>query len=363
MKRGHLILLSCLVALGVGAVLYLKSRPLSGVSQQTRPHMDDADEGPGGDPPTITTDEPERVSEHPDEPTSYRRAIAKMERGHFSAAIADFVRAMEDEHVGEWIHPYSMFHIARCQQRAGKYGDAVAAYRALLREYPNNVFLPEVHQNIGNCCLEMGDIGLPDAASAFRELEQLPGYLALSGAVGQARVLEAQKKLEEAIRKYQDIVERIEASDSKWRDASLIGECYGGLGRCFLARGQLTEARRILEELRDRCLDRRDRQGLAIAYNGLGDCERSEGNLEAAVLDYLRVNTLYGCDDEEQDARALYSAAQCYQQLAGTAQLPQKELHRKTEWLTRSDELYQEVVKMHPGSSYARKADRVLRAE
>jgi hypothetical protein len=130
----------------------------------------------------------------------------------------------------------------------------------------------------------------------------------------------------------------------------------------MLAGDKADVAKRELDQFRRYCLQAKNLEGLAIVFNGLGDCERKSGNFETAVLNYLRASILYGQDADEEDARALFSAAQCYAHLEKTAELPKNEAYKKKEWQKRSQDLYREVAGKYGWTSYGKKAKQMLPA-
>jgi len=292
--------------------------------------------------------------EHGDEPTYYRRGIAKMAAGEYDAATASFNKAREDKKVREWIHPYSMFQIARSLSLAEKHEQAIAAYEALLKEYPNNVFLPDAHESIGNSYLKMEDAQYDKALAAFRKLIRFGDAGALKASLGEARVLEAQDNFAAAERKYREVIAKVGNSrDSRFLE--VMNTCYRGVGRCLLAADKTSSAEKEFQSFRRYCLQTKNVAGLAIVHNGLGDCERKKGNFEAGVLQYLRVNILYGQESAEEDARALFYAATCYENLE-RAKLPKNELYKKREWSRRKLELFREVKNKHPSTVYGKEA-------
>jgi len=292
--------------------------------------------------------------EHGDEPTYYRRGIAKMAAGEYDEAIDSFNKARQDKKVRAWIHPYSMFRIAQTLALAEKHEAAIAAFEALLKEHPNNVFLPQAHEEIGNCYLRMGDEHSEKAITAYRKLIRFGDTGALKSYQGEARVLEGRGDFAAAERKYREVIAKVGNSrDSRFIE--VINTCYKGVGRCLLAADKGASAAKEYGSFRRYCLQTGNKAGLAIVHNGLGDCERKAGNFEAAILQYLRVNILYG-EVPEEDARAIFYAATCYENLVRTSDLPKEERYKKQEWSTRSIELFREVKNKYPSTVYGKQA-------
>jgi len=306
----------------------------------------------------LTYDKIRRI-DHGDEPAAYKRGLSRMQAGEYQEAIDSFTSAREDKKVRDWIHPYSMFQIAECHRLAERYDKAIAAYEALLKQFPNNVFLPRAEEMIGDCYLSMRPEQYEKAQEVFGKLNRFGEIWLLRSFLGEARALEAKKDSAGAERKYREVISKV----GQARDASfmkVLNACYNGVTRCLIAQDKADVAKRELDQFRRYCLQTRNLEGLAVAFNGQGDCERKMGSYETAILSYLRASILYGQDADEEDARALFSAAQCYGQLDKTAELPKNEGYKKNEWKKRCHELYKEVAGKYGWTSYGKKAKQML---
>lgn len=298
---------------------------------------------------------------HFDEPAHYRRGLGKMNAGDHAEALVSFKKAPEDPKVRKWIHPYCKFYSARALHNAEKYDDAIKTYEELLKQHPNCVFLPQAYENIALCNIgKGGEEGFAAAMVAFKKLIRFGQVWAMQADSGTAQLFEAKKDYASAASKYQGMLEKIRLERDQQKFAPILNLSYKGLGRCLIADGKMQEAEKAFQKLKTYSELAKNVEGLAIAYNGMGDCKKKDGKLEEAALDYLRVNVLYGQKVEEEDARALFSAAQCFSILSRQKDMPEDQAYKRREWSSRAVELYKEVGGTYPTSEYGKAARRMF---
>jgi len=298
---------------------------------------------------------------HFDEPAHYRRGLGKMKAGDHAEALVSFKKAPEDPKVRKWIHPYCKFYSARALHNAEKYDDAIKAYEDLLKQHPNCGFLPETYENIALCNIgKGGEDGFAAAMVAFKKLIRFGQVWAMQADRGTARLFEAKKDYAAAASKYRGMLEKIRLERDQQKFAPILNLSYKGLGRCLIADGKMQEAEKAFKKLKTYSELAKNMEGLAIAYNGRGDCKKKDSKFEEAALDYLRVNVLYVQKAEEEDARALFSAAQCFSLLSRSKDVPAEQSYKKKEWSTRAVELYKEVSGTYPNSEYGKAARRMF---
>jgi lipopolysaccharide biosynthesis regulator YciM len=151
---------------------------------------------------------------------------------------------------------------------------------------------------------EKGD---PEAAvRAYRELAALPGLpadLKRDGAVQEGKLLLRAGKFADAEKKFQDLLASVSAQDAQWAALHVL------LTQSQIGQDKLDKAE---EHLRTALHAGDDPTVKAMAFNTLGDYCLKKGNPEYAFWNYLKVDTLYGQDREEQ-ARALYHLSKLFE--------------------------------------------------
>ena len=296
-----------------------------------------------------------KAVKHGDAPGDYFSATTKMVNRDFDNAITSFKRAATNKKVRPWIHPYTKYKIARCYQLSARTAEAARAYEKMLSEHSQHFLAPSAHHRAADSYLAMKD--LEKALAHFKKLASTDfgDEWVLMAQDGMARVLEAKKEFKAASDKYRELVSQ---TRDKKNFQHILNLGYKGLGRNQLKLNQPDKAVKTFNELRGIAQQLENQPGLAVAFNGIGDCLYRTGMFEDAALQYLRVNILYALDkngktDKEEDSRAIYQAALCFRKLSLQQGIPKE---KKLAWQARSLKLLNEVKGKYPGTPWGKRA-------
>ncbi|MCI0341265.1 MAG: tetratricopeptide repeat protein [Planctomycetales bacterium] len=225
----------------------------------------------------------------------------------------------------KWVKPFSLFYRAECLLALGKSGDAGTTYNKLLKEYPENAFVPNAWIGLGRCYLlqaarkpDKKDESLARAEEAFSKLAN-PDFgeaWAIEGQVWRGRVLEAKGDAKGARDLYKDL-----AAESRGKPGGLseLAQCRAALCSVEIAIKEQSES--LFEDARRELLQvvemvkRPD--VLAAAWNGLARIyfHRKQAEKKEALLCALRVITMYDSELDEQPMAHWY-AIKAYTELA-----------------------------------------------
>jgi tetratricopeptide (TPR) repeat protein len=157
----------------------------------------------------------------------------------------------------------------------------------------------EVCELLGDLLVAAGKVD--NAQKYYDKLasSSFPEYKLKAGVLG-ARALESQKKYEEAIAKYDEVINGV--GDSKEAvSQKLAATC--GKASALAATGKTDEAIKMVEEVIAKA-EATDLELHARAYNALGSCYRSAGKKKEALHAYLHTDLLFAAFPE-QHAEAL----------------------------------------------------------
>jgi tetratricopeptide (TPR) repeat protein len=308
---------------------------------------------------------------HGDEPLAYGRGIGLMEKGDFKEAIDSFIKARETPDARAWVRQYTTFHIGRCHRLAGELSAAIKEYEGLLSPEADSIFRPQAYEEIARCHLGMkGDTNLQKALESFRKLTEFGDEWVLRAKQGECLGLEAKDDFKGAAAKYDDLAKGI--TDRK-KFLEILILAYKGRGQCLLKSNETVEAVKAFSELQKAARESQSVRGMAVAHNGLGDCNRKLRKYEDAALEYLRAPLIYSegkeRDIEEEVARGLYCAGECFHLLAQEKILAttdderREQLMKQVIWKARADELFKEVMEKHAGTSWAAQAREKLQVK
>jgi TolA-binding protein len=175
----------------------------------------------------------------------------------------------------------------------------------------------------------------PKALAAYQAIEKAnmgPAWT-LKAQLWAGKILTEQNQLEAASQALEKV-----AAAAKEKYADIYNEAQIALAESYI-KANKPEKFKAAEDLLKKIIETNDRdEVLAVAHNTLGDCYKAQNKVKEARLEYLRTNVLY-FKAKEQDARALFSAAECCESL--------KEKDR-------ADQLREELKKTYPDSQWAR---------
>ena len=256
---------------------------------------------------------------------------------------------------------------ARSAENAKDWARAQSAYEAALRKAPaNNKFLKaQIEFGIARALVRQADTApelrplaidalrkfkdkYPDSRQIIDALDLLSRMLVLQGQSPQ-EVVEAFRQLREKHRDSPDVTNRCDLFESRLlleegqlllaknpqeakaryaaAQAKLQSMLKGaskesavairiGLAECKSVLGDVPGAIRDLEQIL-RETPAEDYRTRAMAYLGLGDCHRLNGQYREAMWDYLFVDVVYN-QDREQHAKALYYLQEVFDAMADT---------------------------------------------
>jgi tetratricopeptide (TPR) repeat protein len=289
-----------------------------------------------------------------DTPLKYSQGLGRIKTGDFDEAVVRLKVGMDDSKVRDWVKPHGKFHIGVAYQAKGHYQVAIDSYHTLLSDHPDDYYIPQAIEAIAVCHSKLGGAdNFSKAQASFKSLTKFGEVWTMRSREGEAEVLEAKGDYDGAANAYGTIIKSVrlmkETDQKKFRD--VLARSYKGIGKNYIASKKGSEALAKYRELISYCNLAKFPEGMAIAYNGIGDYLKLNGKYEDAALSYLRTSILYGQGQENEDARALFGAAQCFNQLYKTA-----EKSEKRELRSRSLELFKEVKTKYPATEYGRKA-------
>ena len=279
-----------------------------------------------------------------DMPSSFRSAIASLERRKFGEALQQFRAAAKDTAARKfWLGQHTNYHIGRLLYRLGgidpkNYGLALAAYAEVEKAAAKGRFTPPARLGMGMCYLRMGNTAKANEVFAGLAKQPFGPDWAFRGKLGLVRVKSAGPKTRtEAIADAAKLVDQA-------ANPALRLEAKLALAEAQKAAGQYAQARRSFDEVAKNAPE--DDVALkAAAYNGVGDCYRAGKDVQNAKWAYLRVRCVY-FEEPEETPRAMEGLAWCFKQLRDAKRL---------------GEIVAELKKDYPNSVYVVMAQRLLK--
>lgn len=238
---------------------------------------------------------------------AFRQALNDASSGFFQEAADGFLAAAGglqgfDKQEALWLRVQA-FAEAQAVDRVG------GAIDELLAAFPKSFYFADAHILKAKVAVQKGDVD--GAVAALAAVKSAPGMNArdlLRAEYNRINLtLELQRKYDDAAADYRKLVADAEKADPAV-GAVTAQQSLVGLGNCLLATKKDQEARTFF----DRATGSRDTSVLAGAYAGLGDIgltearalrdggklKEAKARLEEALLDYLRVTTLYRTADD-----------------------------------------------------------------
>jgi tetratricopeptide (TPR) repeat protein len=290
-------------------------------------------------------------------PIKYRQGLGRIKTGDFDEAIRRIKVGMAALKVRAWLQPHGKYHIGVAYQAKGSYSDAIKAYLKHMKDHPDDYYIPKSIEAIAVSYTKLGGAdNFGKAQASFKSLTRYGEVWTMCSREGEAEVLQARGDHTGAAKAFGTIIKSIrlmKQSDQK-KFRSVLARSYKGIGKNLLASNRGPEAVAKYQELINYCKLAKFPAGMAIAYNGIGDSMKLNGKYEDAALSFLRTSILYGQGQEKEDARALFGAAECFDQLFKKE--PKENKSRKKELRARSLQLFKEVKDKYPATEYGRKA-------
>jgi hypothetical protein len=262
--------------------------------------------------------------------TEYQAGETAGEQGFFDDAAASFERAAGE--LERAARQLALYKRAMALAQLDDFDAVQSAIDAFAAEFPKGYFLADLLSRKARGLLAKGDAA--GAQAALDAVINAPGMnkrdlygaelskiqLFKAGAAGKSK-----EKLVEAETAFRALLTRVE-QDSGARDevAGARLRALVGIGRMLVFQGKLAEAKPFLEQVIDASAAAGDPSMLAGAYTAFGHVLFAEasatqaasgnnpearktaaGQLEGAVLHYLRVTELYG---DRADRSDLYDA-------------------------------------------------------
>lgn len=288
---------------------------------------------------TIPTSEVETII-HGDRPPKYIQAESNFRQFQLENAIKNFEEA-KSAPARPWLKHYCDYYIGKCyqmlaeaaptmQERQSWVSQAVAKFDALIKENPKGFWVPHAMAALGQCYYSLGDFA--KALAVYQQIEKanMGVTWTLRAQLWAGKILTAQNQVDQAIAALSKVMET-----AKEKSTEIYYDAQIALAEAYIRAQKFKEAEDMLKKL----IETNEKDEVrAVAHNTLGDCYKAQNKVKEARLEYLRTNVLY-FKVKDQDARALYSAAECF------------ELLKDKE---RADRLREELKRNYPDSPWAR---------
>ncbi|NOT32326.1 MAG: tetratricopeptide repeat protein [Planctomycetes bacterium] len=283
----------------------------------------------------------------------YDSALEALSAGRIADAAGQLETLAADAELRPVLRQSVLFHLGVANAQLGKSDAALARYAEVLSGFPKSRYTLPVGSSLLSLYLAKNDVtGAARALEPVLAAAKDAGSDApLQAALGilRGRLLEAQKKFDEAVSVYEGTVRNAKA------EPDMVAAAKLGMARCAHARGQANDA-----EQRYRELSKIDAPNaiLAGAWNGLGDlaleqatAKRDSDGLRIALLSYLRGVVLYvpgqGEPSDELE-RALAGAARSAKAIGEL----EANAERKQVYLERSRQHRGQLASKYPGSRF-----------
>ena len=258
------------------------------------------------------------------QPQGWSDAVEAMNSGDFATALAGLTELTKDRRSRRWLRTYSLYNIAQIYEYTGDWKAAIQAWEKLVTDYKKSKFVPKAYIQIGLGHLNLGDAAA--ARSAFGKLGRIPGLPAGQKVLGKYYLILIKQKqgegnppkispnpvlLKQALAEYRKLLAETE-NDDELKDVA--NRARLGVGTCLVQLGQYAEALAFFEKI---AASTDDKAVLGGAFNGLGLCYYKQNKWGDALLAFLRTEVLYGEEDPEQEAMALFYSGRCFHLLYG----------------------------------------------
>ena len=297
--------------------------------------------------------------------------MSDMERlfnqGEYVKAAEVCRKMLADPNTRSIFKQHLMYKIALCLQRANQLDEAMQEYDKLIKEIPTTKFLAEAFINKSRCALAKNDTKLAaeiadQAKDAIRKAGGDEKYI-FELELFKAKIYindKNDKKTLDARSAYSKVVQGALTKFPYLADRANVG-----LGQCDLLEKKIDEAERAFNTVIERA---KDNIALLGAYNGRGDCYQEKAKKDKtqsrdlykkALRDnYLRAKVMHASAEGESTSeyeKSIYSSAYCYEILS---QYPPDD--KKAIYTEHARAIYTELIKNFPNSSWRKEAEKRL---
>jgi TolA-binding protein len=249
---------------------------------------------------------------HGNTPLDFISGESALRTGQYERAVEKFTKAVKDRNAPAWVKHYGAYFVAFCKHKMAEgqpaaLARAAAEYQKVIDANKNGIKVPDAKFGIGQCYYQANK--LPEAAAAFDEIAKSDygDFWKLKGKIWLGRILLDQGKGAEAAK----IFDEVQQKAPKDKMPEIYFEAQLSRAQGLILDDKFEDARKLLKSVFDEAEDDAIKAG---AHNGLGDAFRAEKKIQEARLEYLRTIVLY-LGAAEQRARALFYAADCFEQL------------------------------------------------
>jgi len=285
-------------------------------------------------------------------PFEYKEASDSFKNGYFEEALTAF-KELAEKKPKPWVEQYALFNVGECLFNLGRIDEALEAYQELMRRVPDSRFVPDARYRIGECYLRKND-----KVSAKAEFDGLKEYTTSKGydpifeykaELGLIKILELDNNFTAALAGLDELQARVSQTFPE-----IANEAKLRIGQVYIQQQDFSRAESYFKMILDDA-EGSGPQVLYGAYLGLGNCYYAQNrHKDALEVCYLRIAV---ANDKGQNvplpilAEALFKAGRCWDQLR----------EEKPEYANYAQDLYQEVIRVAPGSTFADQAQRMLR--
>ena len=149
---------------------------------------------------------------------------------NYLAAFQVFRRAIDTYSKNNKV-PYGMYFMGKSLSAMNMSDSAIQTFRDAMQAYPDNDYASKMALDIGNCYFDRGDYNL--AYHTFGNfVKQYPNSeLVVEGMIGAAEALYHDKKYEEAINSYLELLKTNNEEKIRRYAFKRIGDCYKSVGK------------------------------------------------------------------------------------------------------------------------------------
>jgi tetratricopeptide (TPR) repeat protein len=295
-----------------------------------------------------------------DAPFGVSKGDSLLKEGKPDEAIPQYQKALEmaDKNQVRALHKqYALFGIARSHQASGNWGEAVSAYRRLLKDCPTTRFKFEAYDGAISSAQRKGDNAAIDDMIGKMKGEKDPRIAAKAELAIGLSALQAGK--------FGDARDRFSKLTGD-KDPLVQASAQIGLIRCLVAEKKTDDLKKQCDLVIRGSND--TPALLAAAYTAIGDMNFAQAGekkdakvVKDALLAYLRTVVRYfppAGETSEDYEKALFQAGVCFAHLREGMQKPES----KKEYADRAAALFEELLRDHKGSPWAAKAQEQMKA-
>jgi tetratricopeptide (TPR) repeat protein len=240
-----------------------------------------------------------------DEPTELGNARNAVLQRNYNLALSELRKLDGRPAARDLVQQDIEFYKALCLARqamteGGDKNAAMAAMRNFARVAPQNYHFYEAAEVLGDLAMAAGRF--PEAEQFYRPLSEAPWAdykMRANIAIGRAQI--AQKKFDEALSRFEDVIRSEQASPEAAQQKLLA---TAGKAVCLAETGKPDDGIALLNDI----IAKNDPENKALfarVYNALGVCQLRAGRPKEAVIAFLHTDILY-FEEPDAHAEALY---------------------------------------------------------